>query len=277
MQIKQLAINSVSTRQSGLEEALAAYAAAGFTQVEFVLPLVKDWLAQGHTVAGARALLASHGLRPIGGFQVGLECFSDSESQRANHATQRENAQLIHDLGGGTLVVGTDGPTERSLDALAIVAETLNGFLQSIDGLDVTVAIEFNWGPLVKSFQSAVRICELTDHPRAGVLFDPAHYHCTSTKLEHLTPDAVRWIPHVHLDDMRDIPGDLSDCNADRVLPGEGILPLPALIAAIEAGGYNGAFSIEMFNANLWSLPAPEAANLCYASLLPLCTDHPTS
>lgn len=271
MREQQLAINSVSTRQSGLEEALAAYAAAGFTQVEFVLPLVKDWLAQGHGISDARALLDGHGLRPIGGFQVALECFSEPESQQANHAIQRENAELIHALGGGTLVVGTDGPAKPSLAALDVVAETLGGFLRSIDGLDVTVAIEFNWGPLVKSFQTAVRVCEVVDHPRAGVLFDPAHYHCTSTKLEHLTPEAVRWVRHVHLDDMRPIPGDLSDCNADRVLPGEGILDLPALITALERGGYAGSFSIEMFNADLWSLPAAEAAARCYASLLPLC------
>ena len=125
---------------------------------------------------------------------------------------------------------------------------------------------------MVKSFQSAVRICELANHPQAGVLFDPAHYHCTPTKLEHLTPDAARWIKHVHLNDMRPIPGDLSDCNADRVLPGEGIIPLPALIAAIEAGGYTGSFSIEMFNADLWAMPAAQAAKLCYESLLPLCS-----
>ncbi len=275
MQIQQLAINSVTTRHAGLEEALSAYAEAGFRQVEFVLPHVKDWLAGGHTAADVRALLDGYGLRPIGGFQAGLECFSAAESQAANHALQRENAQLIHDLGGGTLVVGTDGPGDppgKTLNGLEVVAETLGGFLRSIDGLDVTVAIEFNWGPMVKSFQSAVRVCELVNHPRAGVLFDPAHYHCTPTKLEHLTPEEARWITHVHLDDMRPIPGDLSDCNADRVLPGEGIIPLPDLIAAIEAGGYTGPFSIEMFNADLWVMPADRAAKLCYESLLPLCS-----
>jgi 2-keto-myo-inositol isomerase len=71
---------------------------------------------------------------------------------------------------------------------------------------------------------------------------------------------------------MRPIPGDLSDCNADRVLPGEGIIPLPDLIAAIEAGGYTGSFSIEMFNADLWAMTAAQAAKLCYDSLLPLCS-----
>ena len=59
-------------------------------------------------------------------------------------------------------------------------------------------------------------------------------------------------------------PGELSDCNADRVLPGEGILDLPALIAVLERHGYAGFFSIEMFNADLWAMPAAEAAERCY-------------
>lgn len=271
MRTAQLAINSVSTRQAGLEEALAAYAAAGFRQVEFVLPLVKDWLARGHTVADARGLLAEHEIRPIGGFQLALECFSPPDAQRANHATQRQNAELIHALGGGTLVVGTDGPAEPSLDALGTVAEILHGFLAATDDLDVTVALEFNWGPLVKSLQSAVGVCEQVGQPRVGVLFDPAHYHTTVTKLEHLTPEAVRWVKHVHLNDMADKPGDLSDCNADRVLPGEGILDLPTLISTLECHGYAGLFAVEMFNADLWRLPAAEAAARCYRSLVRLC------
>ena len=271
MQTSQLAINSVSTRQAGLDEALAAYAAAGFRQAEFVLPLVKDWLAQGRTVEDARRLLAGHGIRAIGGFQLPIECFSPPDSRRANHAAQRQNAELVHALGGGTLVVGTDGPAGTTLDALGAVAETLHAFAAETDGLDVTVALEFNWGPLVKSLASAVRVCEQAGHPRVGVLFDPAHYHTTVTKREDLTAEAVRWIKHVHLNDMADKPGDLSDCNADRVLPGSGILDLPALIATLERHGYDGFFSIEMFNAELWGLPAAEAAARCYDSLLPFC------
>src|SRR3954462_15012255 len=121
----QLAINSVTTRQSGLEEALAAYEAAGFPQIEFHLPLLKDWLASGHSVDDAKALLAHYSLQSIGGFQSGIECFSSSEAQQANRALLRENAQLIHDLGGGTLVVGTDGPPQPSVEALGIVATAL--------------------------------------------------------------------------------------------------------------------------------------------------------
>jgi len=274
MKREQVAINSVSTQQSGLEEALDAYAAAGFRNVEFVLPLVKEWVAHDHSIDDVRRLLAAHDLRAIGGFETHLACFAPPEPRRANHDLLRANGRLIHDLGGGTMVVGTDGPSQSLPDpraTLDTIADVCGAFLRDIEDLDVTVALEFNWSPVVKSLQSAVLVTQTVNHPRLGVLFDPAHYYTTPTKFEHLTAETVRWITHVHLDDMRDKPGDLSNCNSDRVLPGEGVLDLPALIARLEQHNYAGLFSIEMFNADLWRLPAAEAARLCYQSLLPLC------
>lgn len=272
MRLEQLAINSVSTKHQDLPEAMVAYAAAGFRNIEFVLPLVHDWMAQGHTAGDARRLLDQHDLRCIGGFQTHVACFSDGPARQANHELHLGNAALINELGGGVLVVGTDGPDRPSLDALDTVAEVLSTLVRRIEGTDVHIALEFNWSPLIKSLHSAVYVAEQVNHAQVGVLFDPAHYHTTPTKFEHLSADAVRWIKHVHLNDMRDKPGELSDCNADRVLPGQGILDLRALIARLEQNGYDGFFSIEMFNAELWQLPATEAARQCYASLQPFCT-----
>ena len=271
MRREQIAINSVSTRQHDLVEALDAYAAAGFRNVEFVLPLVKGWLAAGHSSADVRRLLEARGMRAIGGFEAPVVCFGDAAAREANHALHRANAQLIHELGGGTLVVGTDGPAQPSVAALDQVAKTLAQLARQIEELDVITALEFNWSPLVRSLPSAVRVAQAVDHPQVGVLFDPAHFYVTPTKLEDLTPEAVRWIRHVHIDDMQDKPPDLSHCNDDRVLPGEGVLDLAQLVARLEAGGYAGYFSIEMFNAELWALPAAEAARRCYASMEAFC------
>ena len=104
-----------------------------------------------------------------------------------------------------------------------------------------------------------------------GVLFDPAHYHCTPTKFDQLNAETIPLIKHVHVDDMRDKPGELSDCNGDRVLPGQGCLDLPTLCGQIETHGYQGYFSIEMFSDELWAMPAGEAAKLMYESLRYLC------
>ena len=272
MRRTQLAINSVSTKQSGLEEALTAYANAGFRNVEFVLPHVKAYLAQGHSLDAVRHLLRQRQLNAIGGFETHVACFGSQEAQQANHELVLENTQLIQDLGGGTLVVGTDGPSnDASLETLDRIASTFRVLVKQIEHLQVSIALEFNWSPVIKSLQSAVRVAEQVDHPQFGVLFDPAHYYTTVTKFEHLVPETVRWIKHVHLNDMRNKPGELSNCNSDRVLPGQGILDLPAIISRLEEYGYQGFFSIEMFNEELWALPVETAAIHCYQSLLPLC------
>ncbi len=100
-------------------------------------------------------------------------------------------------------------------------------------------------------------------------MFDPAHYHCTPTKFDQLNAQNIAAIRHVHVDDMADKPGELSNCNSDRVLPGKGCLDLPAIFKQLEKNGYRGYFSIEMFSERLWAMPPRTAAKLMYDSLLP--------
>jgi sugar phosphate isomerase/epimerase len=68
-------------------------------------------------------------------------------------------------------------------------------------------------------------------------------------------------------------PPELSNCNSDRVLPGEGVLDLGALLGQIERHGYEGYDSIELFNEALWAMPVEQAAQCMYDSLLPFCED----
>jgi len=50
----------------------------------------------------------------------------------------------------------------------------------------------------------------------------------------------------VHLDDAEDRPrAELTD--AHRLLPGRGVMPLLPLVRRLEALGYRGAYSIELF------------------------------
>lgn len=272
MRVADLAIHTISTHHPSLEEALDGYAAAGFRRVEVSLPEVKGWL-DGRPASAFRRALDDRGLRCVGGLETVLRAFADEESLRANLELHVANARLLSELGGGVLTVGTDGPEQRSPEALDQLAARFRVLAAAIEDLDVRVALEFNWSPIVKSIDSAHRVVAAVDHPQVGILFDPAHYRTTTTKFEDLTPARTGRVVHVHLNDMRDVPADLSDCNADRVLPGEGVLDLRALIAALESGGYGGSYSIEMFNRDLWELPAAETARRCYRSLLPLCVD----
>ena len=270
MKSPQIAINSVSTAAAPLPELLRAFSDAGFRNVEFRMPQVKEWMQAGNSIGDVRALLAACKLRSIGGFEREVMAFADEEKRLANEKVHIENANIVSELGGGVLVVGTDTPPEKSIAALHVIGKTLAALADRFPA-NVSIALEFNWSGIVKSIASASAVISAADHPRVGMLFDPAHYHCTPSKFEHLTPRVVEKILHVHVDDMADKPGDLSNCNSDRLLPGEGILDLPAIIGRIEEYGYRGFFSIEMFNEQLWALPAAEGARRCYDSMEKLC------
>jgi sugar phosphate isomerase/epimerase len=271
MKAEQLAINSQCTFHWDLEEALDAYAAAGFKYVEPHLNLIQDWLADGHTVDETRDLFESRDLRVVASSQLEVMCFGSPDARISNLKANAANAELIRELGADKIIVGTDGPEQIALKELDAVARAVWNLAEFTEDLGVDIVIEFNWSPIVKSLQSAVRISEIADRPRVGVLFDTAHYHVTPTKLSDINEESVRWIKHVHLNDMPDTPADLTHRDFDRVLPGEGVLDLPQIISALEGGGYEGYFSIEMFSAELWELPTKEAARRCYESLLPLC------
>jgi 2-keto-myo-inositol isomerase len=271
MKAEQLAINSQCTFQWNLEEAADAYAAAGFKNVEPHLNLVKDWLDDGHTVDETRELFASRGLSVVASSQLEVMCFGSPDARISNLKANAENASLIRELGADKMIVGTDGPEQISVEALDAVARAVWNLAELTDDIGVDVAIEFNWSPIVKSLGSAVRVAEIADHPRAGVLFDTAHYHVTPTKLADINAESVPFIKHVHLNDMPDTPADLTHRDDDRVLPGEGVLDLPTVIDTLERHGYDGFFSIEMFSQDLWQLSTKEAARRCYESLRPLC------
>jgi sugar phosphate isomerase/epimerase len=272
MKISQIAINSISTARPSFEETVKAYADAGFKQIEFNIPFLKEWMKKnGKNSRDAKSLLAQHGMRSIGGFECGV-CAFGSESERAqNREVMLGNTKLLDELGGGTLVLGTDGPQSHSVDALKTIGQAVAALAKESPE-SVKLAIEFNWSPIVKSLRSAAICVEAAAHPRVGILFDPAHYHCTSSKFEDLTQETVKKIVHVHVNDMRNKPGELSNCNSDRVLPGEGTLDLKKLFGRLDEYGYKGAYSIELFNDDIWKLPVGVAAEKCFAGMKSLCS-----
>ena len=275
MQTAQLAINSISTAQPGLESVLRAYADAGFRQVEFNLPFVKKWMqARGAAPRELKALLAEFGLRCVGGFEAPVLAFADAVALQNNADLHALNAELLAELGGGVLVVGTDGPPAPGLDALRAAGQRLRGLAERLHPA-VALAVEFNWSPLVKSLRGAALAVGEAAHPRVGILFDPAHFHCTTSKFEDLTPQVVEKILHVHVNDMRGKPGEFSHCNSDRVLPGDGCLDLQRLFGRLEKFGYRGLFSIELFNEEIWKLPVDDAARRCFGAMERLCRPRP--
>ena len=70
----------------------------------------------------------------------------------------------------------------------------------------------------------------------------------------------------VHLNDApAKPPREIED--ADRLLPGRGVIRLAELIGTLRAAGYDGPWSLETFNPEYWARPAEEVASEGRAAL----------
>jgi len=121
-----------------------------------------------------------------------------------------------------------------------------------------------NW-TMITSLPEAVELLEEADRPALGLQFDTWHLCNTATLLEDIERYGDRFLG-AHVADWR----EPTRSFADRVLPGDGVADLAAILGALEHAGWRGYYDLEIFSDNgafgnawpdsLWDVPAAELA-----------------
>jgi sugar phosphate isomerase/epimerase len=121
-----------------------------------------------------------------------------------------------------------------------------------------------NW-TMITSLPEAVELLEEADHPALGIQFDSWHLWNTPRLLEDIDRHHDLFVG-VHIADWR----DPTRSWADRVLPGDGVAGLPAILGALDRVGWDGFYDLEIFSDNgafgnawpdsHWDRPADELA-----------------
>jgi sugar phosphate isomerase/epimerase len=121
-----------------------------------------------------------------------------------------------------------------------------------------------NW-TMISSLGEAADLLDDVHHPALGIQFDTWHLWNTPNVVDEIAEHAGRFVG-VHVADWR----EQTRTWCDRVLPGQGAADLPALLAAVDAAGWDGFYDVEIFSDNgafgdawpdsLWDVPADELA-----------------
>ncbi len=133
-------------------------------------------------------------------------------------------------------------------------------------------SIREDWS-LVATIPEAVALLDEVAEPNLGLIFDAWHLWDSPEVLAQGCALARR-IVGVHVSDRR----EPTRSWKDRALPGDGVIDLPAIFAALEAGGYDGWYDLEIFSDNgafgddypdsLWKLPPAEVVRRGRAGFL---------
>ncbi len=131
--------------------------------------------------------------------------------------------------------------------------------------LGIKIAFEgLSWGRTINEFTQAWAAVQLADAPNLGLGLDSYHALATQTALEDLDlvdPDKIFLVQLADFmwQETRTVEERISTARTFRVFPGEGVHSeqVAALVRRLDAMGYRGDYSFEVFNDDYQQLPLP--------------------
>ena len=88
-------------------------------------------------------------------------------------------------------------------------------------------------------------------NPDAALLLDVYHIYRGGSDFKGLSLVDGHAVKVLHMNDYPDIPR-LKIGDKDRVYPGDGIAPIPSILRTMQATGFRGVLSLELFNPTYW-------------------------
>lgn len=262
----KIALHEITTNAS-FEEDMKAYRSAGWTAFEMNLGKVNPYI-DSNGLDNFAKFVKDSGLKPIACTGHVVKTFSSPEDVKANEEEFRQKLEILEAVECPVIVFGADGPSEiasapdmseeglkerdrKYREQLARFANQVAKLADMAKPFRVSMALEINWCSMCRSVITAAEAIELIDCENVGLLFDTAHFAATPSRLADL--DLVNGkIIAGHLNDMRNAPPEIRNVNNDRVIPGDGVLPLVEWINKVEECGFTTWHSVEIFCEDLW-------------------------
>ncbi|WP_186417952.1 sugar phosphate isomerase/epimerase and 4-hydroxyphenylpyruvate domain-containing protein [Bosea sp. CS1GBMeth4] len=229
-----------------LADKLRAIAAAGFDGVEV---FENDFLTFDGGPRDVGRMIADLGLaivafQPFRDFEGMPEPLRGRTFERA-----RRKFALMNELGAELMLICSN-VSPQSIGGIDRAAHDLAelGDLAATHG--VRVGFEaLAWGRHVNDYRDAWEIVRRANHQRIGLILDSFHTLARRSPLEPIAAIPGDRIELVQLADAPQLDMDvLSWSRHFRNFPGQGDLPVADFLRAVEATGYAGPLSLEIFN-----------------------------
>jgi 2-keto-myo-inositol isomerase len=244
-------LNTSTIRPASLVDKINAASQAGFRAIEPWNDDVDAYLKGGGTLAALRALLKERGLTvpSVIAIMGWIGCpDAERDAQRSEAIRRIEQAVAI----GAPHIVASPPAGTVDLDR---AARDYREVLQLGKARGIRPSMEFlGFVEQINNIDAAWEIVQRAGDPDGTIVIDWFHMvrgqASTVGDLRRLPADKISI---VHLDDVPYNKPFASMGDSDRVYPGEGNIPLDEMFAALEAIGYAGPVSLELFNEEYWA------------------------
>jgi 4-hydroxyphenylpyruvate dioxygenase len=229
-----------------LAEKLQAIAAAGFDAVEV---FENDFLTFDGSPRDVGRMIADLGLT-ISAFQPFRDFEGLPEPLRARAFARAERKFAIMNELGAELMLICSNVSPQALGGIDRAAADLRELGELAARYGVRVGFEaLAWGRHVNDYRDAWEIVRRAGHERIGLILDSFHTLARRSPLEPIATIPGDRIFLVQLADAPTLDMDvLSWSRHFRCFPGQGDLAVADFVRVVEATGYAGPLSLEIFN-----------------------------
>lgn len=241
----QLCMHTNTSSGAGYRAALEGWARAGIRNVELNASLIEAFL-KSDTLDAAKRILADNGLTPVHATVPGnlLEMGPD---RAAVIDTLKKRLEMLAFLGLKKVYTTTNSTQKPVPDQYELVVDNMRVLGGIARGFGMIMSVEFvRASPYLTTLLTALKLTRQAAHPNFGLMFDFYHFWSGPNRLEDMDQIRPGEIQHVHFQDVPDMPRELLDNNT-RVIPGDGVAPVVAILQKLRDKGYRGPLSVELF------------------------------
>jgi len=262
-----LAINQSMIMQCQTEEFISVCARAGFKAVELRVPKLKESLFHiSHRQLSE--LIKKHDISVLS--LNSIDDFSMVPEENLELLTAEcEFVGRMCEMFGCPMVVTPVARWFDSPPSVEQVKATSQERLRHVSDILSKFGVKIGFEPIcfpeftVRDFALAQEIIAGSGAESIGFVLDI--YNLFRGGIQ---PDDIAGLNYptylIHLNDAPDSPLENLHVMYNRVFPGEGVANAQAWVEAAIRSGYQGYFSLEMFQQQIWDMSPQDAAVLCY-------------
>lgn len=257
----KVCISEATTMPATFLEDVNACAASSCGLMEVWLTKLEDHL-KSHSPDETRSMLADRGVSLAAASYQGGLLLSQGAARKEHYEQFRGRLQLCEAFGIPTMLIAADfvgriEPTdiERAIVSLTQAAQWAAGF-------GVRIALEFRAADsFCTCLETAVNLALAAAEPNVGVALDAFHFFKGPSKAEDLNLLTAENLAFVQISDWAGTPRELVS-DSDRIMPGDGDLPLTPWLQALQDRGYRGPISLELMNPMIWQMKAVQVMEI---------------
>jgi sugar phosphate isomerase/epimerase len=252
------------TLSGSLPDKLRAMRDAGFSQV---MLKASDLVAHPEGVDDAVRAVRQSGLR-VTGFQV-LRDFEGLSGHLHDYKVDiaKSMLEMAQAVGAPLLLACSSTSTHATQDLDALAADLRKLAMLAVP-LKLKIAYEgLSWGRTINEFTTAWEVVSRADAPNLGLGIDSFHILAAKTplaELDALDPDKIFLVQLADFmwQEARSFEERIATARHFRVFPGEGVhsAQVAELVLRLDAIGYRGDYSFEVFNDDYQQIPPAAVA-----------------